>query len=544
MRHKATKNISCWRVHDDLPGPAGKAFSRSAEWNSAVSPIGNRRGTRESNALGLVGAWQNAILRYSRVPLCATLIAAFLASGCAHYHPQPLSPEKSATQFENRSLTNDHLRAFLETNHVTLPGPNDSWDLKQLTLVAFYCQPGLAEARAQLLVAQAAKITAGQRPNPSVSVDPGYDWQIPGNFSPWLVPVTTDIPIETAGKRGKRIAQSQHEIEVARWNLVGTAWQVRSQIRTALLNLYSARQTLTLVAQQEVAQSNVVHLLEGQLAAGAISQFELTQARTALENAQLAQQDAAGKSNQALVDLAHSLGVPTGALSNINLSFAAFEDFPDDLTRPEVRRSALLKRADVRGALAEYAASQAALQLEIANQYPDIHLGPGYTWNNGNVGDSMFTLGATVTLPIFNQNQGPIAEAEAKRTQAAAHFLKVQSDAIAEIDGALAGYNAALQQVATAKALLNDSQNRLGSFRAQAKAGEIEPQEVATAEVEFATSAQSRLNALVQAQQALGKLEDAVQSPLTMPKEVLAATLPPQPAAKEQKKSSRKEIAK
>ena len=66
-----------------------------------------------------------------------------------------------------------------------LPGPQDSWGLKALTLVAFYYQPTLDEARAQLLAAQAAKITAGQRPNPSVSVTPGYDAQIPGNYSPW-----------------------------------------------------------------------------------------------------------------------------------------------------------------------------------------------------------------------------------------------------------------------------------------------------------------------------------------------------------------------
>ena len=87
----------------------------------------------------------------------------------------------------------------------------------------------------------------------------------------------------------------------------------------------------------------------------------------------------------------------------------------------------------------------------------------------------MWSLGATLTLPLLNQNQGPIAEAEAKRAQAAAHFLTVQSDAISEIDGALAGYQAALQQVATAKSLLDDSQKRLDSIRVQEKAGELDP---------------------------------------------------------------------
>ena len=108
--------------------------------------------------------------------------------------------------------------------------------------------------------------------------------------------------------------------------------------------------------------------------------------------------------------------MPTRALDGVKFSFAALNQFPRELTRPEVRRQALLNRADVRGALAEYAASQSALQLEIANQYPDLHLGPGYAWNTGNAGDNEWELGLTVTLPVLNHNQGPVAEAEAKRT--------------------------------------------------------------------------------------------------------------------------------
>jgi len=179
----------------------------------------------------------------------------------------------------------------------------------------------------------------------------------------------------------------------------------------------------------------------------------------------------------------------------------------------------------VRGALAEYAASQSALQLEIANQYPDLHLGPGYAWNAGSAGDSQWDLGLTLTLPVLNHNQGPAAEAEARRAQAAAHFLAVQANAIGEIDSALAGYNAALRQAATAKELLRHLRQRLDSVRAQEQAGEVDPLAAANAEVEFGTASQSRLAALIKAQQALGQLEDALQSPLEMPEAVLQGAL-------------------
>ncbi|HEY1662301.1 MAG TPA: TolC family protein [Verrucomicrobiae bacterium] len=451
-----------------------------------------------------------------------SLMAGALVSlcGCAHFQPQPISPEKTAADFDSRSLTNENLQAFLSTNHFS-----GAWDLRSLTLVAFYYQPALAEAQSQWTLARAAEITAGERPNPTVSVTPGYDTQIPNNPSPWMIPVSFDIPIETAGKRGKRIEEAKHSSEAAYWDYIGQIWQARSHVRAALLSFYAAQEDEKLISGQETAQNNVVRLLEGQLQAGSISSYEVTQARVTLETTQLARQDAIGQLNQARAQLAGVLGVPLGALAGVEFSFNDFKNFPRDLTAPEIRRQALLNRADVRGALAEYAASQSALQIEIANQYPDVHLGPGYAWNNGNAGDNEWQLGLTVTLPLLNQNQGGIAGAKAKRAEAAAHFLTIQAGAISEIDSAVAGYDAALQKSATAEKLSTDLQRQMDSTRAQARAGEIDALALANAETEFAAGGQSRMDALVQAQQALGQLEDAAQSPLTLPPETLGAAI-------------------
>ena len=197
-----------------------------------------------------------------------------LVAGCATYHPQPISPEKTAAAFDARSLADEDLRAFLETNHVAGPARGDAWNLKQLTLVAFYYQPALAEARAQWAGGPGRENHRGRTPESVRVRDAGIRHQIPGTLSPWMVPVTLDVPIETAGKRGKRIAEAEHLAEAARWNFVGAAWQVRSQVRAALLNLYAARETESLLARQETAQSNVVRLLEGQLAAGAVSSLK------------------------------------------------------------------------------------------------------------------------------------------------------------------------------------------------------------------------------------------------------------------------------
>jgi hypothetical protein len=70
---------------------------------------------------------------------------------------------------------------------------------------------------------------------------------------------------------------------------------------------------------------------------------------------------------------------------------------------------------------------------------------------------------------------------------------------------------------------LDDLRRQLDSVHAQAQAGETEPLTLANAEAEYAAGAQNQLDAVVKAQTALGQLEDAVQSPLTLPPATLNA---------------------
>src|SRR5262249_37648179 len=107
--------------------------------------------------------------------------------GCARFHPQPLSPAQNAAQLESRSLTNQALKEFVETNsHRAFPTwPSDAWDFEALTWAAFYYHPSLEVARAEWAVARGGEKTAAQRPNPTLTVTPGYDTTttVP---SPWL----------------------------------------------------------------------------------------------------------------------------------------------------------------------------------------------------------------------------------------------------------------------------------------------------------------------------------------------------------------------
>jgi outer membrane protein TolC len=181
-------------------------------------------------------------------------------------------------------------------------------------------------------------------------------------------------------------------------------------------------------------------------------------------------------------------------------------------------RQALVSRADILGALAEYAATQSALQLEIAKQYPDLHLNPGYEYDQGN---NKWGLGLSLELPLLNHNQGPIAEAKARRAESAAKFNALQARVLSEIEQAVAGYRAAAKKAASADALSQELVTQGHAAQALLDAGEISRLELAQRQLELTTAALTQLAALVSAQAALGALDDALQSPLTLPDPVV-----------------------
>lgn len=435
-----------------------------------------------------------------------------MLAGCASYTPQPLSPADTAAAFETRTLADPGLKAFIGSNlkREVTPWPPTTWDLPLLTLAALYDNPELDVARAQWDVARAGEITAGARPNPTLAIGTQYNSSAVARVSPWTLGFTFNLQIETAGKRDYRIARAQNLSEAARFTITTAAWQVRARVRTALLKLHAADETLALLHKQLAAQETNLRLLTQ---GGALASLpNITQARIALDQTRLTAQDAQRQSAEARAQLAAAVGVPHAALDNIDFSYEVFE--PLTLPKPpraeELRRVALQNRPDILAALAHYAAAESALALEVAKQYPDIQLGPGYSWDQG---DNKWSLGISFALPLFQRNQGPIAEASARRGEAAARFTALQARAIAEFETALAAYRAALAKLDTAETLREAQRLQYRTLRGMVR-GEAGRFALINAELQSLAGERARLEAQIAAEQALGALEDAIEQPL------------------------------
>jgi outer membrane protein, heavy metal efflux system len=440
------------------------------------------------------------------------LAGIFFLAGCAaqRYHPAPIVASETASRFESRNLADTGLQSFEEKNlgHPVSPWPPNTWDLETLSLAALYFNPALDLARARIAGTQATIMTAGARPNPTLGISPG----IP---SPYLLSLDFAIPIETKGKREYRIQVARSLDQAARFDLADSAWTLRSGVRAALLNYLLATRSLELFRAEEEIRGDQVNILEQIFSAGEIPRPDVDLARIEFSKTHLAISMAEGQVGEAKAALAAALGIPVAGLQGIDFSWSGMDTPPDaeSFSPAEIQRDAVLNRLDVRRSLAQYAAAEASLQLEIAKQYPDINIGPGYTYEETH---SFFTLGASTTVPLFNRNQGPIAEAKARRQEAAAAFLERQAQVIARSERALAVYTAALKELAEAESLRKLQDTQLQSIQQTIRAGAEIRLTLDGAQIQSSILARSRLDALARAQRALGDLEDAVQRPLDL----------------------------
>ena len=442
----------------------------------------------------------------SPLPILASL--ALAACAFQRYEERPLDAEASAASFAERRLDAPELVAFARERLAPEAAfPPAAWDLDALALTALFYRGELDLARAELAEARGALVSAGARPNPRLALDTEV---VPGADSPWILGWLLEFPIETAGKRGLREDAAAARVRAAELALPQAAWRVRAEVRAAWLELTAAHARAGWLEQERAAADERLEARRALLAAGEISGPELL--RDEQERARLAAEveGARTRGERALAELATALAVPRPVLAEVAVA-APGADWPEAPSAEGARELGLRNRVDLHARLHEYAAAEADLRLEIARQYPDFSLSPGTSWDQG---DHKYALGFAIELPIFQHNQGPIAEAEARRAASGARFLALQEEAIGAIETARVDYAGALREREQARAELELARRREEAARATLAAG-------ASGRLELLDARLLRLGlerALAESDErtgvALGALEDQLQRPL------------------------------
>lgn len=423
----------------------------------------------------------------------AVIGTAALLAGCVPYRPQPVSVAENARELAARSLDAAHGR----------------WTAADLTSAALAIHPDLDVARADLHAAQAAIRQAAERPNPTVSA--GLERKSgSGDVSPWVTSLVLDLPFETAGKRGARVRQAEALTAEAAANVDQAIWNVRSGVGRALTEVARSDATRVLRQREGALRDEIVAIYARRLEVGESATPEVARARAELRAANASVLADEGKLAAARDRLAAAIGIPREALpADVDLSSLSTTAIERDDAK--LRELALTARPDVLAAVARYDAADAALRLEVKNQYPDVHLSPGLGWDQGAF---KWTIGAAAELPIFNRHEGAIGRAEAERARAAAQLLALQARVLADVEQARTAERNARARLEAATRVLASRETLLAAARKQFDAGEIDRLTLRLQELESAAAAIDREDARYDVAAAIVELEAAVEQNL------------------------------
>ena len=432
----------------------------------------------------------------SPIRVASLLTAGCLAVGCAHYAPAPVRL--------------DAMPRRIEATRLDQKPPGATWTSSDLLAAALANNPTIAEAGAKYRTALAAAKTAQVAPSMTLTLTAEYA-KDPSASSRWLYGAGSDIPLDVGARRETRVRSADLAAVQSLYDYGEALWTVRTALRRAVVARQAADEEAVLARQWANLRQERADRLDRRVAAGEDERGLALVAHADLNAADRRAAEARGRRDAADAALAQALGVSLTTVRDLTISpdMAA----PDLSDLPARRQNAILNRRDVLRAVVDYDLAESALRLEVAKQYPEIHLGPGYTWERG-LTKLPFNLG--LVLPPTDLNRAAIAQAEAKRAEAGRSLESVQAAALGEIDQARAALVSAMRSEAQIIDRDLPTARRLAAATARsAQAGETDKVDALQAQAATIEAQLAHSDALKTSALAVVDLENGLRQPFS-----------------------------
>lgn len=399
--------------------------------------------------------------------------------------------------------------------------PPSAWNRAQLLAAALAFNPDLAVKRAEVRAVVVRERAATLPPNPDLTLRSEYARH---DVNPWLYGLSVNWLLRSRSRRSLRLRIARLDASGAELRLMDGIWSVRASLDQALSAARAARLHLKFVRERGAAIAKLLDLQQSRVAAGEDPPGELFVLRQAREAS--LQREAELRAQAALADaaLARVLGLPQRALDGLRVSWPDWGDPPAIAPRALGRATerALLSRSDLGAAIAAYDAADARLRLEVARQYPQFRLGPGYYWDHG-IAKFPFDLGFTVPL---DRNAAAIAAARVQRDLAGARMLALQATIQQRIEAARRAEAGARIVLAAARRRLDAARQGLRHADLALKLGEAGAAPELEARITCVQAQIVVLQARTTLQRARGELENALHAPLSGPEVALDIVRP------------------
>jgi cobalt-zinc-cadmium efflux system outer membrane protein len=402
-------------------------------------------------------------------PILLTLLA-----GCATYERRPLELEQYAAAWPERELDVESVHAFADALAAGADDrapydPADGLSLAAAEAVALVFNPQLRLARAEAEVPLASAREAGWWPDPEFEAEvlrfvnrgsrsrfkfdgpsfdgintgiiganglspsgleftpPGYR-RVEGDFidDPWIVGASLSITIPISGRLAVEQDWAWAEYRASWRRILISEWELLIRLRAAWLDWSTTTKRISLVTDYVAQLRAVASIADRLVAAGELKPTDARLLAIELQRQRTALQSLEAEQEQQRLELFALLGVAPEA--PVRLLPAVF--LPE-IDTPESDRRDQLLASDPRilAVRAAYEAAEQRLRLEVREQYPDLNIGPSYSFEEG---FSRLGFGFGFPIPLWNHNRQAVAEAvaerEATRVQAQTQIEQVFSE--------------------------------------------------------------------------------------------------------------------
>lgn len=338
-----------------------------------------------------------------------SLLFAAGLTGCAAYHPAPLSTRSNTTKDISHIVVNAADMPLPELAIHTFD-PGDGLDMTEVAMLAVANNPQLKVARDDLGISRAQAFAAGLLPDPQLGVsrDTARNGG-PGSTAAFNLGFSYAVNGLLMSSAGKRAAQATvHQTDL---NLLWQEWQVVSGARLLFVRNMAQQKLLGILQQEHALLASRYAAIGQAVGLGEMTQDAANLDLAALQNMETTINDLSRQINTSR----HALNDLLGLAPDIKLLLVGAAEIPS-LDEEKIRENIAhlaQRRPDLRALEYGYASQEQRVRMSILAQFPVLNV--GLTRARDTSGLYTQGVGITLSLPIFNGNRGNIAIEQATR---------------------------------------------------------------------------------------------------------------------------------
>jgi len=418
------------------------------------------------------------------------------------------------------------------------PGSEDALAARRLAMLNAYVDPvqgsssddlvrralaanaELSAVRLDIERGRARLLQAGLRPNPTVDFEQktGRFTNSPGERE---TIIGVALPLELGGKRQRRIDLARVELEAAEAEVADRERRLANEVRASYAESLAAIRELQITEELGNVDVQTARIVEARVTEGDAAPLEHNLLRVEIDRLQARRALVEGRLQATLLKLKAITGTPLSEPLRLReeLTSPAFAEPPDSIEATV--DIALRTRPDLRLARLSEEAARAGLRLARAQTTPDVTAFSKYTTNRSSfdktpIGilrdqDKLLSFGVSISIPVFNRNQGAKAEAELAILQAQRRSEFVEQLVRAEVQSAYRRYEAARSAIATyEQGVLERSRQNITAVRGAYQVGAFRVTELLSEQRRFVDSQREFTEALAEYYRALADLQSAI----------------------------------